>query len=252
MRQILAALILVATAIIPARADQLAAGLSTDSIQITSSFRGADIVIFGAVAANGSLGDLRTRDVVVVLRGPAVPLTVRRKERIAGIWINATETRVTGFPTYYYWASARGFADPTSHENTQTSSAIAPDIAVTMDGDPSATERRAIEAAIIRAKTRARLFGHDQRGVELLGPHLFRARMHLPAAVPPGTYRADVFLFHDGVLVARANADLPIDKAGLERRLADYAENQPLPYALATVMMALALGWLGFAVFRAR
>ena len=52
--------------------------------------------------------------------------------------------------------------------------------------------------------------------------------------------------------MTRQSTVLAIRKAGLERRLADYAENAPLPYGLATVAMALVLGWLGFAVFRQR
>jgi uncharacterized protein (TIGR02186 family) len=108
----------------------------------------------------------------------------------------------------------------------------------------------AFRAAAVRVKTRARLYGEDGAGVQLLGRHLFRARIRMPAAVPPGMYRAEVYLFSKGALVARASTTLPIRKAGIERRLANYAENAPLPYGLATVAMALAFGWLGFIVFR--
>lgn len=245
MRRMLAALILVAAAIVPARADQLAAGLSTDSIQITSSFRGADIVIFGAVAANGTLGDLRARDIVVALRGPNASFEVRRKARVAGVWVNADEARIDGLPSYYHTAATKPL--------NQIAAQLRPSrLVAAVSGNRAPDEIAAFHAAAIRAKINARLYGENPRGVELLGPHLFRARMRLPAAVPPGGYKVEVYLFDKGTLTASAEATLPIDKAGLERRLADYAGNQPLPYALATVMMALALGWLGFAVFRAR
>ena len=64
---------------------------------------------------------------------------------------------------------------------------------------------------------------------------MFRARLPAARAVLPGYYRADVYLFNKGRNVALVSTTLPIGKTGLERRLADYAEYQPLPYGLAAV-----------------
>jgi uncharacterized protein (TIGR02186 family) len=243
----LAAIALVLLGIMPAHADQLAAGLSTDRIRITSSFRGADVVIFGAVATDARLGDLRRRDIVVVLKGPVAPLIVRRKERIAGIWANAQEARIDGMPGFYHVASTRPLAQIATEE-TLAQHALG---AMRVPGTVRATNAGAYRDAAVRARTRARLYS-ERANVELLGAHLFRARMRLPAIVPPGQYRAEVYLFDRGKLVAQVGTDLPIGKAGLERRLYDFARNAPLPYALAAVAMALALGWLGFLVFRQR
>jgi uncharacterized protein (TIGR02186 family) len=251
MRRILAALALAAAfAASPARADQLAAGLSTDAIQITSSFRGADVVIFGAVAGDARLGDLRQRDIVVVLRGPDAPIIVRRKDRVAGLWVNVQEVTISGLPGFHYLASTRPLDRLAPDATLDGLTLGASRLEAALTNGLTFTEAVAFQTAAIRVKTRARLYGENGHGVELLGPHLFRVRARLPAAVPPGNYRAEVFLFEKGVLVARQTAALPIRKAGLERRLADYAENEPLPYALATVALALVLGWAGFAAFR--
>jgi uncharacterized protein (TIGR02186 family) len=235
-------------ALIPARADQLAAGLSTDQVRITSSFRGADIVIFGAVAADARLGELGGRDIVVVLKGPEASIVVRRKERILGIWANAAEARIDGMPGYYHVAATRPLSQIASGNILRALALGAIQLRATVHADDAGAYR----AAAIRAKTRARLYDERSGGVELLGPHLFRARMRLPAIVPPGQYRAEVYLFDKGRLIARTGADLPIGKAGLERQLYDLARDQPLPYALAAVFMALLLGWAGFLVFRQR
>jgi uncharacterized protein (TIGR02186 family) len=236
----------------PAQADELAAGLSTDAIEITSSFRGADLVIFGAVAEGTRLGDLRARDIVVVLRGPAAPLVVRRKSRVAGLWVNSAEARVDHMPTFYHLASTRPLAAVASEETLKELTLGAAQLEATVTENLTVGEALAFRDAAIRLKSRARLYGENAGGVERLGPHLFRVRIRLPSAVPPGRYRAEVYLFDKGALAARASTTLPIAKAGLERRLADYAENETLPYALATVAMALVLGWLGFAAFRQR
>ena len=248
MTRLFAALVLAVLAL-PARADELAAGLSTDSIRITSSFRGADIVLFGAVAAASHLGDLQGRDIVVTLRGPDAAITVQRKARVAGLWINTEEAAVTGLPGFYYLASTRPLAQIADDATLARLHLGAPHLAATI---AVAADANAFRAAAIRVKTRARLYGESSTGVELLGQHLFRVRIRLPAGVPPGRYRAEVYLFDKGAMTAHVATTLPIGKTGLERRLADYAQNQPLPYGLAAVVMALALGWLGFAVFRQR
>jgi uncharacterized protein (TIGR02186 family) len=238
MKRLLGAFAFLAMAT-PAAADQLAAGLSTDAIRITSSFRGADLVIFGAVAGDARLGDFTQRDIVVLLQGPDAPVIVRRKERVVGLWVNVDEARIGAMPGFRQIASTR----PLRAIGAEAQSLAG------IGRNPDERIAEAVEAAV-RLKTRAQTYRVNEQGVERLGPHLFRVRLRLPATVPPGNYRAEVYLFDKGALVARAATRLPIAKAGLERRLADWAENQPLPYALATVAMALVLGWAGFAAFR--
>ena len=71
--------------------EKLEIGISTDEISITSDFRGADLTIFGAI--NGFNGNLLAQgkyNIVVALEGPKENTTVRKKERVFGIWINTS------------------------------------------------------------------------------------------------------------------------------------------------------------------
>ena len=64
-------------------------GTSTSEIAIASDFRGADLTVFGALGnPDALLLAIGQYDVIVTLEGPAAPATVRRKERVLGIWIN--------------------------------------------------------------------------------------------------------------------------------------------------------------------
>ncbi len=251
MRRVLAALLLLTLAS-GARADTLAAGLSTDAIQITSSFKGADIVLFGALVTGSHLRVLADRDIVVVVRGPVTPATVRRKARVAGIWVNVDAARLDGMPAYYYVAGSRPLgeiADDAVYARRHIGAAhLVAQVAPAM----AQADADAFHAAFIRNRTRAKLYGENGAGVEKLGHYLFRVRIRLPASVPPGRYRADIYLFAKGKVVAHESTLLPIRTVGLERRLAIYAADFALPYGLATVAMAAALGWFGFIAFRRR
>lgn len=72
--------------------ERLEIGTSTSEIAITSDFRGADLTIFGALTnADELFLAIGQYDVVVTLEGPKDYATVRKKERVFGIWMNTEE-----------------------------------------------------------------------------------------------------------------------------------------------------------------
>jgi len=74
----------------------------------------------------------------------------------------------------------------------------------------------------------------------------------VPASVPPGEYRAEVYLFQNGTVVSAQSSPLSIDKSGFERQVYNFAYRNSLAYGLAAVVMAFAMGWIGYVIFRPR
>ena len=102
MKKALLALLLLLS--LPAHAEDLVSGISQDIIQITSNYTGTQIVVFGAIErAQNAQG----RDIVVVVRGPDQPMTVRRRDRVAGVWVNRDAAHFEGLPGYYFMASTQ-------------------------------------------------------------------------------------------------------------------------------------------------
>src|SRR5271154_4365655 len=97
----LLALILSWTA--PAHAEGLVADLTSHLIAITTGFTGASVVLFGAIDGPG--------DVIVAVRGPEREMTVRRKTRVAGIWVNTQQVTFANLPSFYAVAASRPMAD---------------------------------------------------------------------------------------------------------------------------------------------
>ena len=94
----LAALALMAPA--TGRAQGPVTALSEYLISITPSFVGKDLLLFGAVEGGGG-------DIIIVIRGPDADLVVRRKARVAGIWVNRDATTYRKVPGYYAVLSSR-------------------------------------------------------------------------------------------------------------------------------------------------
>jgi len=241
------ALVILLALAAPAFAEEnLTSGLSQDSVQITSNYAGTDIIVFGAVE-NPSEND--AGDVVVIVRGPDTRMTVRRKDRIAGIWINDARARVV-LPSYYFVSATKPLAAVASPETLSRYEIGLANLHAdpeASDGDPAP-----YVAALIRTQARAGLYRENPAGVEMLSRTLFRVRVPVPAAVAPGSYNVEVYLFRDGTVISAQSWPLYVDQTGFERRLFEFAHGSPLFYGVSTVLMALLLGWGSTFFFRRR
>jgi uncharacterized protein (TIGR02186 family) len=235
-----------------ALADELVSGLSTDLIQITSSFQGTDIVLFGAIEPTETAGPAKDQDIVLVIRGPDVPMTVRRRERVLGIWVNREQVTLNGMPGYYFLASTRALDDIAAEATLQRFRLGTYNLQAMPVGPYSADEVAAFKAALIRDRKREHLYWESPTGIEFLSRTLFRARIPVPAAAPPGQYRAEVYLFSGGNVVSAQSSPLFIDKTGFERQVYNYAFQASLMYGLVTVVMSVGLGGASYLIFRRR
>ena len=226
-------------------AEDLVSGISQDTIQITSNYTGTDIVVFGAIERPQSV---QGRNIVVVVRGPDHAITVRRRNRIAGVWINSDAARFEGMPAYYYLAS------------TEPIPRVAPPEALTRYGiglqnlKPSAIgshhDPEPFRQAGIRHLQREGLYVESPGSIDFLSETLFRTRVPVPASVPRGQYNVEVYLFRNGEVVSAQSTPFFVDATGLERRLFNMAHDAPLSYGLACVFMAMLLGWISSVLFR--
>lgn len=231
-------------------AEDLVSGLSQDQIQITSNYAGTDIVVFGAIESADESALSATRDVVVVVRGPNTDFIVRRKVRVAGIWLNRDKIALYGMPAYYYVASTRPLSKVASTETLAQYQIGLTNLIPQRESTRSPRKGEPFRLAAIRMRERGRLYAEASTGVEFLGYSLFRVRVPVPASVATGEYTVQVYLFRDGTVVSAQSTPLFVDQIGLERRLFTFAHDRPFWYGLATVAMAILLGWASSFLFR--
>lgn len=242
---------LLALAIPSARAEDLVSGLSQDQIEITSNYTGTDLVVFGAIESRTSDIGVQ-RDVVVVVRGPDLNMTVRKKDRVAGLWINRHEAALRAMPGYYYLASTRPLEKIADRATLQRYQLGLANLQPASYSTHSAQEAQIYIDAAVREQTRNGLYDQATDGVEFLSTSLFRVRVPVPAGVPRGQYTAEVYLFQDGNVVSAQSTPLFVDQTGIERRLFGLAHNWPLLYGVTTVLIALMLGWISTVAFQRR
>ena len=202
-------------------------------------------MVFGTVEQPEALAG---RDIVVVVRGPGGDITVRRRDRVAGVWVNRDSAKLGGMPAYYYLASTQPLAKiaaPATLERYGIGVQQLEPSSVYSHHDPEP-----FRAAALRHLVRDRLYAEAPGSIDFLSENLFRTHVPVPADVPRGQYNVEVYLFRDGNIVSAQSTPLFIDQTGIERRLFNFAHNNPFGYGLAAVFMALTLGWLSSLLFK--
>lgn len=226
--------------------------LSQARIDINTTFRGSEMLVFGAIQyPQGTVPDAPP-DIAVVVRGPSAPVTVRQKARIAGIWVNAKGVRFESVPGFYAVATTRPIAALADERTTAIYEIGIRNLQLSPASGEEDEISRAFEAGLIAAREKAGLFAERPGGVQITRGVLYAARIALPAAVPVGDYTAEIHLVRRGRVLASTSAPFVIGKSGFERWVYVMAQENSLLYGLAAVMAALAAGALAALVTRRR
>lgn len=237
-----------------AQAEDLAAGISRDKIEITSSFTGTEVVVFGAIEneEGEALPATEMRDVVVVIRSDK-PYTVmvRKKERVGPIWVNRDMQRFAGVPGFYFLSSTRPLKD-IARADLLSQYELGLDRLAFGPAPGSIGGPREFRQAIVRRKQGDQLYAQHEGGVSFLSGSLFRTTVRLPPNVPAGNLKVQVFVFASGEVTSTNTMTLYIDKSGIERSLSELAIHQPVLYGLAAVLLSALAGFAGYIVFRER
>lgn len=253
MKRHLAAVIALASlALAGAAKPVLVPDVSARNIEIRYTFAGAQLLLFGAILYPSGRIPADTPEIVVVVKGPAEPIIVREKQRIAGIWMNAESSRFRSAPSFYAVASSQ----PIQRLVDERTAAIYELGLHNLQLSPGTTalpdKARRFEAGLLDLRRRQGLYSENPNGVSITDGVLYRAVIQIPSQVPVGTYTAETFLIDDGDVVAVATRRIEIGKIGFERFVALAARRHSALYGLAAVLLSLAMGWSAAALFRRR
>jgi uncharacterized protein (TIGR02186 family) len=225
-----------------ARAEGLVADLTSHLIAITTGFTGASVVLFGATDGLG--------DVVVAVRGPEREMTVRRKSRVAGIWVNTQQVTFANLPSFYAIAASRPMADILSPAVAAFYRLGIANLKLVATTPAPSVVVDAFRSALERTQREAGLFVERVGKVDFLGERLFRTTITFPSNVPTGTYLVEVFLVRDKDIVSGQTTPLVVSKVGVDAAVFEFSTRQPGFYGAIAVLIAIVAGWLASLPFR--
>ena len=247
MRRLLAILLLFVA--LPVHAERVVLGLSQDEVAITATFTGSELLIFGAVQREEPAPTDSELGVIIAVSGPALPVTVRRKERRMGIWVNTDFVEVDAAPSFYAVATSAPFGDLLKELEDLRHSVSIPRAIRSVGATVADTE--SFTEALIRLRENDDLYQYLEGTVDLEQDTLFRTSIKLPANLTEGDYATRILLTRNGEIVDEYVANIPVNKVGIERWLYELAHEQAILYGLMSLAIAIAAGWGASAIFAA-
>lgn len=226
----------------PVRADPVVADLSSHLIAITTGFTGTEVLVFGATDGEG--------DIAVVVRGPEREEIVRKKERMAGIWIHGASFRFRRVPSFYAVAVSKPFNELAPQQVLTRHQIGLENLRLDAGGREADPNYKTFANSLVRLKQTDQLFPTRTEKVQFLGNQLFRANLAFPANVPVGTYQVEVFLLRNGEVAGAQTVPLVISKIGLGADIYMFAHRDAPIYGAIAILMALVAGSLAAFLFR--
>lgn len=242
------ALLLLLLAALPALAQPreplppLTAELSTRTVEISTGFTGASVLVFGAT--DGVIGD--GDDILVAVWGPPQPIVVRRKVNVLGFWLNGPAAWFPEVPGFYAITGTQPAWRVLPEEARQQARLGLDNLSLRALGQQAPAYR----AALLALRQREGRWQEDQDPIAVSAGRVFSARIHLPDTVQTGDYRIEVMLVRDQHIVARQFLGLRVERVGTPARIATVARDMPLLYGVVCVVLAALAGWLGSVLFR--
>jgi len=237
---------------VPAQGARLVSQLSSDTVDITSSFSGERMTFFGTIAPDVGSSQLSVPGpfhVVVVVVGPTQNRVARQKTHNLGIWLNTDQVVFPNFPSYFHVLSSGRLRDITNL-TVLTAEKILPEANTLIPNDAGWWKTAVFGRELVRLMTEDGLFGVDENAINFPTENFYSARLTLPSNAPPGPYLALTYVFQNGEIIARKSEGFAVRKIGFERFLAITSKQQPLAYGLICVALALFTGWAGGVIFR--
>lgn len=246
----LLSLVMVWTVALPALAEEVVMGMSQNSVSISTDFDGSEILIFGAIKREVAIQTDPPLQVIVTIEGPKLPVTVWRKARRAGIWVNADAVEIDAAPTFYAIATSAPWSETISAVEDLRHGISIPRAIRSVGAPMQIRDSQSFTEALIRLREERGLYRLDEGVVELRESTLFDTAISMPANITEGAYTTRVYLTRGGEVVSRLSTVISVEKVGLERWLYTLSREQSLLYGLMSLAIAIIAGWGASAIFR--
>lgn len=222
----------------------LVADLSNYRIAMDAGFNGTRLFLFGVRNDNG--------DIVVVIRGPEKNYIIRKKEKIAGVWVNRDRMKFYNVPDYYAIASSKPLSD-INKSIIFASLGIGEDNLLNSPSLPAKAEKlNEFETAFLNHQHIKRLYYSDPDNISFMSETLFKTVIEFSDNIPPGNYTAEIYLISDGEITGMQSTPISVVKTGLDAFIYNYAHNSPALYGISAIILALSAGWLAGRLFEVR
>ncbi len=223
--------------------ENLVTDLSENTVEISSTFSGAKILLFGAY--DGQKDD----DIIVIVSGPRGNVKIDKKEKKFGIWVTSENFTFSNVPKYYYIASNKKISQITNENEIISNGLNFKNLEIKSFNFDNMRNSSWYEA-LIRNMKKKEFWKIDENSIELNKNTLFRKTLTLPSNVTTGIYDVKILHYRSGNLISQEISKIKVGKTGISANIYNVAQNYSAIYGIVAVMIALFVGWFTNLVLR--
>lgn len=244
--QIIISLLIIVSAPDLKAKNQIVADLSQDNVEISTDFLGAKILLFGAY--DGKKGD----DIIIVVTGPKGLVTVQKKEKVFGVWVNTQKINYINSPKYLNILSNRDINDILNQRTRKIAEIGLNNLNVRIQpGKVVSKEKEKIwRKALTRNMLKSKLWSLNENSVYLNKNVLFRSYLTLPSNVPTGIFNVKILHYRNNKLISKETSTINVLKSGISAEIYNIAQNYSTLYGIFAVLLAVLIGWITNLIFR--
>ena len=244
--QIIISLLIIVSAPDLKAKNQIVADLSQDNVEISTDFLGAKILLFGAY--DGKKGD----DIIIVVTGPKGLVTVQKKEKVFGVWVNTQKINYINSPKYLNILSNRDINDILNQRTRKIAEIGLNNLNVRIQpGKVVSKEKEKIwRKALTRNMLKSKLWSLNENSVYLNKDALFRSYLTLPSNVPTGIFNVKILHYRNNKLISKETSTINVLKSGISAEIYNIAQNYSTLYGIFAVLLAVLIGWITNLIFR--
>ena len=226
--QIIISLLIIVSAPDLKAKNQIVADLSQDNVEISTDFLGAKILLFGAY--DGKKGD----DIIIVVTGPKGLVTVQKKEKVFGVWVNTQKINYINSPKYLNILSNRDINDILNQRTRKIAEIGLNNLNVRIQpGKVVSKEKEKIwRKALTRNMLKSKLWSLNENSVYLNKNVLFRSYLTLPSNVPTGIFNVKILHYRNNKLISKETSTINVLKSGISAEIYNIAQNYSTLYGI--------------------
>ena len=224
--------------------NQIVADLSQENVKISTDFLGAKILLFGAY--DGKKGD----DIIVIVTGPKGLVTVQKKEKILGVWVNTKKVNYINTPKYLSISSNRKIEDILNQKTQMISEIGLNNLKIRIQPGMRVKDKKEWRQALTRNMLKSNLWSVNENSVSLNKDALFRSYLELPSNVITGKFEVKILQYRQSKLVSQQINSINVSKSGISAEIYNIAQNYSTLYGIFAVLLAVLVGWGSNLIFR--
>ena len=229
-------------------AQNILGDIANKDINITASFNGAKIVIYGVVDPK----IYNYTNIYVSVVGPNIEAKLRKKVNRYGVWfLDNKYININFIPSYYAISSNNKIYNMSSSLFKSMEFGWSNINIVGLENKKD-SEQNYYKKRLKEIYTEKQLYVSKLNELNVIENTLFRAEFNLPAITPIGHYEVNMYLVNknNSKLLSSWNDKIFVSKEGFSADLYKYSQNNSLLYGILAAIGAVLFGFFASEIYR--